>query len=136
MPTQWNDVVGTVGGKPAKIHVDPSAAAAVDAARPVLLTIAVNLESPDASGLSTAAEDEDLEDLRNVLAKVVDLRLHARFVGTITTAGTYTLYFYGASAAGLENAAGEVLVDFEEYPATFGSKPDAGWDHLRTVMIS
>ncbi len=136
MPTQWNDVVGTVGGKPAKIHVDPSAAAAVDPTRPVLLTIAVKLESPDSSGLSTTSEDEDLEDLRNVLAKVVDLRLHARFVGTITTAGSYTLYFYGATAEGLKAAAEEVLVDFEEYPATFGSKPDAAWDHVRTVMVS
>lgn len=136
MPTQWNDIVGTVGGKPAKIHVDPTAKDTVDPARPVRLSITVKLASPDGSGLSSASEDEDLEDLRSVLAKVVDLRLHARFVGTITTAGTYTLYFYGASADGLEAAAGEVLVDFEEYPATFGSQPDAAWDHVRTVMIA
>ena len=136
MPTQWNDIVGTVGGKPAKIHVDPSAKDTVEPSQSVLLSIAVKLASPDGSGLSTASEDEDLEDLRNVLAKVVDLRLHARFVGTITTAGTYTLYFYSASADGLEAAAGEVLVDFEEYAATFGNKPDAAWDHVRTIMTA
>ena len=136
MPTQWNDLVGTVGGKPAKIHVDPTAKDAADPTRPVLLSITVKLASPEGDGLSTASEDEDLEDLRNVLAKVVDLRLHARFVGTITTAGTYTLYFYSASADGLNAAAAEVLVDFEEYPATFGDKADASWDHVRTVMLS
>jgi hypothetical protein len=132
--TQWKDIVGTVGGKAARILVDPTAQDAPDATRPNLLSIAVKLASPDGSGLSTKAEDEDLEDLRSVLAKVVDLRLHARLVGTITSGGTYTMYFYGASADGLDKAAGEALVDFEEYSATFGSTPDPAWDHVRTVM--
>lgn len=134
MTEQWTDIEKTVDGKKARVHLDASAVGAPDGTLPLLLWAKAPIAKPDADGLSSKAEDEDLEDLRNVLRKVLEIRLHARFVGTITTAGHYELYFYGASADGLEPAGREALIDFEEYKLTYGYRVDADWSHVNSVM--
>lgn len=134
MTERWTDFACKIAGRDASVHVNLDARDKPDLTRGTLLYAHVTVLEPTEAGLPTADELEDLEDLRNVVHKVIEIRLQAVFVGTIATAGRYELYFYAASADGLATAAEEALIDFEEYKVDLGSHPDADWKHIREVM--
>lgn len=101
---------------------------------PVLLYAHVKLIEPDESGFAGEDEAEDVEDLRQVLVKVLEIRLQAVFVGSIATAGRFEIYLYAPDADGLNDASGEALLDFDEYTVDMGSQPDPDWKHFREVL--
>jgi hypothetical protein len=134
VPERWTSFSCKIADRDARVYVSQDARENPDPSRGTLMFAKFGVLDPDGNGLSKESEDEDLEDLRNVARKVIEIRLQATFVGTITTAGRYEMYFYGANAGGLEGAAEEALVDFEEYKVELGSSADPDWKHVRDVM--
>lgn len=134
MSERFTDFTCKIAGRDAQVYVNLEARDKPDLSRGTLLYAHATILEPTEAGLPADEENEDLEDLRNVVRKVIEIRLQAVFVGTIATAGRYELYFYAASAEGLATAAEEALVDFEEYKVDLGSHPDPDWKHLRDVM--
>lgn len=131
MSDKWKDVNGPIDGQAAVTHLPEGGLGPAHADLPALLIVTVPLLSPDKDGLPSAAEADDLDAMRSVLRKVLDMRLHARMVGSIARGGRFEVVFHAPSGAGLEDAAREGLVDFDDYEPSFVSRDDAAWAYAR-----
>ena len=129
MAEDWDVYRCTVDDAPASIYLDLGIAGkAPQSKRPHLLRISFRLLTPNAEGLSDSGEAETLFEIEDVLFAAISKRLRARYVGRITTQGRRDHFYYGANAAGFDEAVREIQSQFTGYEFTPTEQSDPDWE--------
>ena len=129
MPENWDIYRCLVDDHPTAIYVDLGVGdKAPQSKRPCLLRVIYRLQTPNAEGLSDAAEAETLFEIEDVLFTAVSRQLRARYVGRITTQGGREHFYYAVSAAEFEPALDQVQAQFPDYNFEQTAQADPDWE--------
>jgi regulator of RNase E activity RraB len=132
---EWDFFFANVNDAVASIFVDLGIRAEVPIeARPWLLWVIVDLQSPRQDGLSSGEEAPRLKEIGEALEAMISRACGAQLVGRITGAGRREYYFHGAEPGGLDDAAAQAMKAFEGYGYQVGSTFQPEWDHYLRLL--
>jgi hypothetical protein len=103
-------------------------------ARPWLLWVWVEMQSPRPDGLSSSEEAPRLQQIGEALDASISTACSAQLVGRITGSRRREFYFYAAEPGGLEEAAAQAMQPFESYRYHTGSAFQPDWDQYVTLL--
>lgn len=92
-----------------------------------LLGIQVEMQNPDMDGFYTEEEAPRLLAIQERVVELLETDGQARYVGTVTYAGTRMLYFYGKDESYLAPLVGNIAAEFSDYDFNFMSENDGPW---------
>lgn len=98
-------------------------------ARPWLLWVHVDMQSPRPDGLSSGEEAPKLKEIGDALDAAISATCGAQLVGRVTGGGKREFYFHAAEPGPLDEAAGQAMQSFEGYVFRCGSFYQPEWDH-------
>jgi uncharacterized protein (TIGR01619 family) len=107
---------------------------AAKAARPLLLTIDVQMKDPRPDGLSSQQESDTLFQLEDAWMAKLDSRPNAQFVGRITERGHRVWYFYLKSGADCESFI-DAVCKAADYSAIIQIGQDPKWSTYGMVLV-
>ena len=135
MSDEWDFFFANVNDAVASIFVNLGMRAEVPIeARPWLLWVIIELQSPRPDGLSSGEEGPKLKQIGDALEAMISPACEAQLVGRITGAGRREFYFYGAEPGGLDHAAAHAMKAFEGYSYQAGSTFQPEWDHYLRLL--
>src|SRR5687768_17168109 len=112
----WDFYFARVNGAVSSIFVDLGVRPDVPLEkRPWLLWVFVDLQAPNAEGMSTQEEAPTLHDIGDALSATIAPACGAQLVGRITGAGRREFYFYGEEPGPLDEAVGRAMSGFASY---------------------
>ncbi len=92
-----------------------------------LLGIQVEILDPGDDGFYQAHERDALLALEAEIIETMETEGHARFVGSVTYAGTRMMYFYGQDENYLPPIVGSLAAKHDDYEFNFMSEKDGPW---------
>ncbi|MDO4281243.1 MAG: DUF695 domain-containing protein [Peptococcaceae bacterium] len=92
-----------------------------------LMGIQMEFLDPDADGFYTEDEEEAILEIQDYIIKVMDEEGRARFVGSVTYAGTRMFYFYGPDVDYLAPLVGKIASEYGDYDFNYMSENDGNW---------
>jgi hypothetical protein len=131
MSSQWEVYFTNLGNNVASVRFDM--AYTNPEFRPdflqTLLYVWVQLQTPNADGLSTDAESPRLFSIEDRLDEFLGAEYGAVPVGMVTTEGRREFYFYAESGENLHEELAPILAEFPDYAFQVGDKSDPEWQH-------
>ena len=135
MSDDWDFYFARVNGAVSSIFVDlgvrPDAPLEK---RPWLLWVFVELQSPNAEGLSTQAEAPRLNEIGESLDANIATGCGAQLVGRITGSGRREFYFYAEEPGPLDQAVSLAMRAFDGYVHECGSTLEPEWDQYLNLL--
>lgn len=92
-----------------------------------LMGIQLEFQDPDLDGFYKEEEEEKILEIQNYIIKVMDEEARARFVGSVTYAGTRMFYFYGPDVEYLAPLVGKIASEYNDYDFNYMSDNDGAW---------
>ena len=92
-----------------------------------LMGIQVEFLNPDVDGFYTEEEEERILEIQEYVIKVMNEEARARFVGSVTYAGTRMFYFYGPDVEYIAPLVGKISSEFNDYDFNYMSDNDGQW---------
>ncbi|MFM9413829.1 DUF695 domain-containing protein [Peptococcus simiae] len=92
-----------------------------------LLGIQVEIQDPGEDGFYQAHERDALLSLEKEIVEQMENEGHARFVGSVTYAGTRMMYFYGQDENYLPPIVGGLAAKHSDYEFNFMTEKDGPW---------
>lgn len=92
-----------------------------------LMGIQMEFLDPDIDGFYKEEEEDKILEIQNYIIRVMDEEARARFVGSVTYAGTRMFYFYGPDVEYLAPLVGKIASEYNEYDFNYMSDNDGGW---------
>ena len=80
-----------------------------------LMGIQMEFLDPDIDGFYKEEEEDKILEIQNYIVKVMDEEARARFVGSVTYAGTRMFYFYGPDVEYLAPLVGKIASEYNDY---------------------
>lgn len=93
-----------------------------------LMGIQLEFLDPDVDGFYTEEEEARILEIQDYIIKVMDEEARARFVGSVTYAGTRMFYFYGPDAEYVAPLVGKISSEFSDYDFNYMSDNDGKWN--------
>ena len=135
MSDDWDFYFARVNDAVSSIFVDLGVRAdAPMEKRPWLLWVSVDLQSPNADGLSTQAEAPVLHAIGDALDAMIAPTCGAQLVGRITGAGRREFYFYGEEPGPLDLAVSNAMKNFAPYVHECGSTLQPDWEQYLDLL--
>lgn len=135
MSDEWDFYFARVNGAVSSIFVDLGIRPDVPLEkRPWLLWVFVQLQSPNAEGLSTNDEAPRLHEIGEALDAAVSSLCGAQLVGRITGAGQREFYFYAEEPGPLDEAVSRAMRGFAEYRHECGSTLEPDWNQYLDLL--
>jgi hypothetical protein len=135
MSDDWDFYFARVNDAVSSIFVDLGIRADVPLEkRPWLLWVWLDLQSPNADGLSTNEEAPRLHEIGEAIDANVSASCAAQLVGRITGAGRREFYFYGEEPGPLDEAVKNAMRSFPEYVHECGSSLQPDWDQYVDLL--
>jgi hypothetical protein len=131
----WDFYFARVNGAVSSIFVDLGVRPDVPLEkRPWLLWVFVDLQAPNAEGLSTQEEAPALHSIGDALDAMIAPTCGAQLVGRVTGAGRREFYFYAEEPGPLDEAVGNAMKGFETYVHECGSSLQPDWDQYVNLL--
>lgn len=92
-----------------------------------LMGIQMEFLDPDIDGFYQEEEEPRIQEIQEFIIKVMDEEARARFVGSVTYAGTRMFYFYGPDVEYLAPLVGKIASEFSDYDFNYMSDNDGAW---------
>lgn len=92
-----------------------------------LMGIQIEFLDPDIDGFYKEEEEDKILEIQSYIVKVMDEEARARFVGSVTYAGTRMFYFYGPDVEYLAPLVGKIASEYSDYDFNYMSDNDGGW---------
>ena len=92
-----------------------------------LMGVQMEFLDPDVDGFYKAEEEEKILEIQNYIVKVMDEEARARFVGSVTYAGTRMFYFYGPDVEYVAPLVGKIAAEYNDYDFNYMSDNDGTW---------
>jgi hypothetical protein len=132
---EWDFYFARVNGAVSSIFVDLGLRPDVPLEkRPWLLWVFVDLQAPNAEGLSTNEEAPRLHEIGEALVAAICAVSGAQLVGRITGAGRREFYFYADEPGALDAAVERAMQAFPPYQYECGSKFEPEWDQYLELL--
>ena len=93
----------------------------------IFIWISIKMNSAHTNGLSSATEDEILEQIEGRIVTKLSSKIFSTYVGRLTSNGFRDFYFYVEDTALYSKAISDVMKAYPDYQFEFGSKDDADW---------
>jgi hypothetical protein len=131
----WDFYFARVDGAVSSIFVDLGIRTDVPLEkRPWLLWVRVDLQAPNADGLSTNEEAPRLHALGEAVDANITATCGAQLVGRITGGGRREFYFYAEEPGPLDEAVRNALQSFSEYTHECGSGLQPDWEQYLDLL--
>jgi regulator of RNase E activity RraB len=135
MSNDWDFYFARVNGAVSSIFVDLGVRPDVPLEkRPWLLWVFVDMQTPNAEGLSTQEEAPTLHAIGEALDAMISPTCAAQMVGRITGAGRREFYFYAEEPGPLDEAVRGVMQAFPAYTHECGSSLQPDWDQYLELL--
>lgn len=92
-----------------------------------LMGIQMEFLDPDVDGFYKEEEEEKILEIQDYIIKVMNEEARARFVGSVTYAGTRMFYFYGPDVEYLAPLVGKIASEYNDYDFNYMSDNDGAW---------
>lgn len=129
---RWSVAQGEYEGKPLVVRLNQGAAPAIG--HPEFshqVGVAVPLLAPDANGLPSKEESEQLNRIEDILAQRLEANRQCIHVATISTGGMRELVFYSSDPAATHELLEDLAAEVSTHEVQHIVQPDAKWNVYR-----
>ena len=127
-PSQFEMYVTSMDDGRALVNVD--LAIAEKAPIPALhwmMGIQMEFLNPNEDGFYNEDEEDMIMEIQDYIIKVMNEEARARYVGSVTYAGTRMFYFYGPDVEYVAPLVGKISAEYHDYDFNYTSDNDGNW---------